>query len=113
MRQISFALTTPQILAGSKDVTRRNGWQNATAGQSLQGIEKGQGIKKGEHVKKLRKILLQNVRRERLDLMITNPAYGAEEVIREGFPEKTPAEFVQMYCQANKCTPAKVITRLE
>lgn len=38
--------------------------------------------------------------------------YGRREVIREGFPDLTPAEFVAMYCRHNGCTPETVVTRL-
>ena len=91
---ISFSLTLPQVRAGTKDVTRRCGWEHLNPGQVLHGIEKGQGLKKGEHVKFIRDVQVVSVRRERLDRIITEPIYGLEEVRREGFPELTPRQFV-------------------
>lgn len=41
MRNISFSMTTPQFLDGSKDVTRRMGWLFLIKGEELCGIEKG------------------------------------------------------------------------
>lgn len=113
MKQMSFALTTPQFRARSKRVTRRVGWLTAKAGERVIGIEKGQGLKKGEHPVKLGEIELENVRREPLRAMTDDPAYGAREVVLEGFPEMTPAQFVQMFCKTHRgCTPDTLITRL-
>jgi hypothetical protein len=113
-RNISFFLTTPQFIDGSKDVTRRMGWAFAEAGMELMGVEKGQGLGKGGKVRQLGLILLADVRREVLRRMIDEPEYGAAEVIREGFPGKTPRWFVDMFCASHKgCAPESVITRLE
>lgn len=50
MRNISFALTTPQFKSRSKDVTRRIGWWFLKPGDVVMGVEKGMGLKKGEKV---------------------------------------------------------------
>lgn len=114
MRNISFAMTTPQMLAGTKDVTRRMGWLSVQPGEMLRGIEKGQGLKKGETVKPLAIILLLDVRVERLDRMLTDRDYGLAEVKREGFPEMTPEQFVEFFCANHTgCFPDREITRLE
>ena len=113
MRQISFALTTPQVRAGTKRVTRRLGWATLTPGTPLQGVEKGQGLKKGETVTKLDVVMVLDVRREPLRRMTDEPEYGQVECILEGFPEMTPAEFVAMFCEHNGCTPETVVTRIE
>lgn len=110
---MSFSLTTPQFKARTKDVTRRLGWTRAKAGQVVQGIEKGQGLKKGEHPVKLGLIKFTDVRRERLDLMISNYEYGKAEVIREGFRTMTPVQFVEMFRIHNNCKPEQVVTRIE
>jgi len=52
-------------------------------------------------------VLFRSIRKERLDAI--TPA----DCVLEGFPEMTPAEFVAMYCKANKCNPDKVVTRIE
>ena len=113
-RNISFFLTTPQFLAGTKDVTRRLGWSFLKAGDELMAIEKGQGLKKGETVVQLGLIKIVGVSTERLDQMIRFPAYGIDECRREGFPEMTPHEFVEFFCKSHKgCYPKKLITRIE
>jgi hypothetical protein len=40
-------------------------------------------------------------------------AITQEDVVKEGFPEMTPAEFVRFYARHNKCAPDKIITRIE
>lgn len=110
MRNISFFATQSQIREGVKDVTRRLGWRSAQPGELLQPIEKGQGLKKGEKVVALRgPIMLVRVDFEPLFMILDNPY----EVFREGFPSMTAKEFVHMFCKMNKCTPFKIITRLE
>lgn len=114
MRNISFALTTPQFIDGSKDVTRRFGWLFAEDGDLLQAVEKSQGLGKGGKIKSLGLIRLVDVRREPLSRMITEPAYGNLECRREGFPDMTPGDFIEFFCRTHKkCTPETVITRME
>jgi hypothetical protein len=113
MKQMSFALTTAQFRARTKDVTRRLGWEHAKAGDRVMAIEKGQGLKKGEHPVKLGEIVFKVVRREPLDDMRKLPAYGAREVAREGFPDLTAREFVRMFCKHNCCKPRRKVTRIE
>ncbi|MDF3822657.1 hypothetical protein P3G55_22340 [Leptospira sp. 96542] len=119
MRNISFALTTTQILDQSKDVTRRLGWQFLQAGDLLQPVKKCMGLRPGETVQRLgHPIRVVSLRRERLDRMVTDPAYGREEVRREGFahhPEfSEPAAWVAMFCATHKgCSLATDITRIE
>lgn len=114
MRNISFAMTTPQLLAGTKDVTRRLGWVDVRPGQLLRAIEKGQGLKKGEQVVALALILVVSARLERLDRLITEPDYGVEEVRREGFPKMSQVEFINFFCSSHTgCFPEREITRIE
>jgi hypothetical protein len=112
MRHLSFMLTKSQVRARTKDVTRRNGWATAQAGQVVMAIEQGQGLKKGQTVVKLGPIQFTHVDREPLRALTDDLEYGRREVIREGFPDLTPAEFVAMYCRHNGCTPETVVTRL-
>jgi hypothetical protein len=110
---ISFAMTTRQVEDGEKDITRRIGWKKLKAGTRLQAIVKGQGLKKGEKVQRIRIIEVVSVRREPLRRMIDEPAYGASEVRREGFPELTAWAFVEMFCVSHDCVPETIITRIE
>jgi hypothetical protein len=118
MRLISFALTTPQFLDGSKDVTRRMGWLKAKAGDKLCAVKKCMGFRPGESVERLGVIRLVAVRREPLRAILDDLEYGFDETRREGFPAEHhnhfPSEFVSFFCRSHKgCTPDSVVTRLE
>ena len=58
-RNISFALTTPQFLDGSKDVTRRNGWLMLKTGDILR--------------VSLENVPLEQMLAKALDLLLTMP----------------------------------------
>lgn len=118
MRNMSFALTAPQILSRSKCVTRRLGWTFLKPGELFCAIEKGQGLKKGEKVRRLTLLRVKSVRREPLRRLLTDRAYGLIECILEGFADphalSEPAEFVRFFCKTHKgCRPHSVITRIE
>jgi len=104
---MSFALTEPQYLDGSKTVTRRTGWKTLKPGERVMGIRKGMGLKKGEQQVELGPFDALNVRLERLD------AITADDVTREGFPGKSPAWFVEFFCRTHSCRPNTVVTRIE
>ncbi len=106
-RRISFSLTEPQLLDGSKDVTRRFGWQQLRAGDELVAVRKAMGLRKGEQQVVLGRVRVRQAWRERLD------AIDADDVRREGFPAMTPAAFVEFFCRANKCKPSALVTRIE
>jgi len=108
---MSFFLTQSQVREGTKFVTRRGGWWGLTPGAVLWACEKCQGLKKGESITRIRQIKIIDVRSERLDCMLTDLDYGMKEVILEGFPDKTPQWFVQMYCKHNGCEPDNSIVR--
>lgn len=110
MKQMSFALTTEQMLARTKTVTRRTGWAQLKPGTLLQAVEKSQGLRKGQRVRKLGVIRVVDVRRETLFAMRNAPP---GECAREGFPDLTPAQFIAMFCTANDCTTGSVVTRIE
>ena len=117
-RLISFALTTPQFVDGSKDVTRRMGWLKALAGDELCAVKKCMGFRHEETVERLGMMRLTSVRREPLRLMLDDLAYGFDETRREGFPDghrnHWPSEFVDFFCRSHKgCTPHSLVTRLE
>lgn len=119
MRNISFALTTEQVLAGTKTVTRRLGWERLKAGDLLRPVRKGMGLKPGEKVEVLRApIRIVDVRRERLDRMTQDVDYGFEECKQEGFGEhpsyRWPSAFVEFFCASHRpCEPTWLITRIE
>jgi hypothetical protein len=99
VRNISFALTTRQLHARTKTVTRRVGrfWvENLKIGEVVMACEKTQGIKKGELVR-ICPIRIVDLGVEHLSLLVRHPPYGAKEVVKEGFPDLTPAEFVAMF----------------
>ena len=107
-RSLSFALTEPQFIDGSKDVTRRLGWLRLKAGDRLRAVRKAMGLKKGEKAHVLGEIEVVSVRREPLSWIT------GEDVIREGFPAMTPIEFIAFFCKSHAgCSPATEITRIE
>jgi hypothetical protein len=111
---MSFMLTTEQYRNRTKTVTRRLGWQFLKPGAILNGVEKGMGLKKGEKVVKLGQHQVVSVRREPLRTMLDDLAYGTEECQKEGFPDMTPQQFVEMFCQSHRgCEPGTVVTRIE
>lgn len=112
-KNISFAMTTPQFIDGSKDVTRRTNWRDLKPGVILCGVEKGMGLKPGEKVKRLGLIEVVSVKFEPLQALLDDPEYGAIEMVREGFPTTPAHKFVEMLCKHYKCTPDKEFTRIE
>lgn len=113
-RMISFSMTTPQFIAGTKDITRRMGWLFLKAGDELMAVEKAMGLGKGGKVKRLGIIRIVNVRREVLRRMFDDRTYGNVELVREGFPLMTVKGFIELFCTSHKnCTPESIITRIE
>ena len=118
MRNMSFALTKLQMLARTKRVTRRLGWEFLKVGDLLQPVEKCMGLKPGEKIVKIGPpIVVTGTRREPLNMLTSDVDYGFEECVLEGFPAPHvchwPSEFVSMFCRTHRrCTPARVITRI-
>lgn len=113
MRNISFLLTKPQILARTKTVTRRLTWESLKPGTLLRAVERGQGLKKGERVKPLTTIRVVSVRREPL-MRLYESGYGDEECRKEGFGGMASNDFVAWFCKANRpCMPNWLVTRIE
>lgn len=105
---MSVSLTEPQVRARTKSVTRRMGWAYARPGERLTLCRKVMGRRKGEPLVRIVDVEVVSVRREQLDTI--TPA----EVKAEGFPEMSPAEFVEFFCGTHKgCTPTSEVTRLE
>ena len=128
MRNISFSATIPQFRARRKHVTRRgnaNGptWKHLKAGDILMGCEKCQGLGKGGNIVQMAPIVVLEVSREPVDDIIKRPmrhlnpccltpVWWMDETTLEGFPELTPEQFVDMFCQMNNCEPETEITRI-
>ena len=111
---ISFSLTTPQVQAQTKTVTRRIGKREYHPGQILQAVEKARGLKKGEHVVGIGKIRVLSVHRQWLNEIVYDRKYGEQEVVREGFPDMTPFEFVEFFCRTHPgCKPWTIVQRIE
>ncbi len=119
MRNMSFALTTTQIMDGTKTVTRRLGWLNLKPGQQIRPVRKCMGLRPGEKIDVLRDpITVVSVRREPLRMLMDDTDYGFRECELEGFGEhpdyRWPSVFVEMFCATHKgCTRDTVVTRIE
>lgn len=112
MRNISFALTTAQIIDRSKTVTRRLGWATLKPGTVLCAVEKSQGLGKGGKVRRLGQIRVVDVRQEPLRCM-HGTSYGDAEATREGFPTMSGEQFAAMFCEHMGCSLDTVVTRIE
>lgn len=110
MRLMAFSLTTPQVQARTKTVTRRAGfgWLALKPGQRVQAVEKGMGLKKGETVNRLAVLRIVDVRLEPLI------AIDQADVNAEGFPEMTPHEFIAFFCRTHRGTqPTDEVVRVQ
>jgi len=108
MRNMSFSKTIGPMRNRTKTVTRRaiNTWRNLKPGEVLLAIEKGQGLCKGVGITPIGRIRVTDVFPVRLcDI-------SEDEVIREGFPGMTPAEFVAMYVDAFHIEPSDTVRRI-
>ncbi len=107
MRNMSFFMTTTQMYAQTKDITRRFGWWFLEPGDIVCAVEKSQGLQKGEKIIRIGPIKIISTRPEPLE------AITQEDVIREGFPLWTPAKFIEMVIENYTCTPEMVCNRIE
>lgn len=107
-RLMSVSLTEDAVVARAKTVTRRMGWLNLKAGDRLTLCRKVMGRKKGEPLVRIVDVEVVSTRREPLWL-ITPP-----EVAREGFPDWSPATFIEFFYASHKgCLPDSLVTRIE
>ena len=111
---MSFSMTTPQFIDGSKDVTRRFGWWNLKEGDILNAVEKSMGLKKGEKIKSLGLIRVVSATKEPLSNLL-HDGYGDNEVRREGYPFdcKTGKEFAEILAQKSGKTIHDECMRIE
>ncbi len=91
MRNMSFALTTEQVRAGTKTVTRRFGWWNLKPGDLVQPVYKCMGLKKGEKIQKIRGPIRIVSTRKELVRDVT-----PDDIVREGFPGMPRVEFMEL-----------------
>lgn len=106
-RNMSFAMTTDQMRDGTKSVTRRFGWYFLKPGQIVWAVEKAMGLKKGEKIKRICAIKIISTRSEPLC------AIDQADVIREGFSDWSPRQFVNMLVQHYKVDPLETVNRIE
>jgi hypothetical protein len=112
-RLMSVAFTEDAVRERRKTVTRRAGWKFLKPGDTLTLCRKVMGRKKGEQLVRIAEVEVIDVRRERLDRMVTNLAYGAVETKREGFPGMIPAAFIRRYFTDAQGIPADAeVTRI-
>jgi hypothetical protein len=105
---MSVSLTEGAVSDRSKTVTRRMGWLTLQPGTRLTLCRKVMGRRRGEPLVRIADVEVLDVRRERLDAITT------AEVLAEGFPDMTPAEFVEFFCASHKgCAPASEVTRIQ
>lgn len=105
---MSVALTTDAVRGRRKTVTRRAGWQVLGPGDLITLCAKVRGRRAGEPLDRIVTVEVVSVRREALN------AITADDVIAEGFPGMTPAEFVEFFCASHRgITPGSEISRIE
>lgn len=114
-RLMSVSLTADAVVERRKTVTRRLGWyrdRNARRlvrpGDELHLCRKVMGRAAGEPLERLARVEVLDVTRQQL--RIDNTGHDAE---LEGFPELTWRQFVEWYCETQRCRPSQVVTRIE
>ena len=105
---MSFALTTEQMRARTKTVTRRVGWGFLKPGDRLQAVVKGRGLKKGEKVAPLAVLRVERVSSESM-----SDFDDPRECVKEGFPEMTPDEFRAYFLRTHGGAADLRVTRIE
>jgi hypothetical protein len=110
---MSFSITTKQIEARTKTVTRRLGWANLKPGEIFCAVEKCMGLKRGEKVKKLAVLRCVSNSSGPLFYLVANARYGKSEARKEGFPELSGAEFVKMFCKKMGTHSGQSVNRIE
>ena len=125
-RLMSAAFTEAAVRDRTKTVTRRKGWwedkngrRMVKPGDRLTLCRKVMGRKAGEPLERIADVEVTDVRRERLDRMLTDLDYGFDETEREGMRTTNPAAvfpsvFVDLYfVAAQGMDPSDYVTRIE
>ncbi len=107
MKNMSFLLTVPQMIARSKTVTRRLGWGNLVSGDLIMACVKCQGLGKDGAIERIGVIEITNIRKEHLCHITYH------DCIQEGFPDMSPDEFVAFFSSHNNCPANATVTRIE
>lgn len=107
MRNMSFSMTTPQMRARTKTVTRRLGWWHLKPGDRVRAVVKCMGLKKGETVEPICEIEIVSTRKEPLF------AVTPRDVGLEGYPGETQRWFILKFMSAMKCTGFTFVNRIE
>jgi hypothetical protein len=103
-----MAVSLTEVRDRTKTVTRRTGWRMLDVGDQLTLCRKAMGRRRGEPLERIADVQVTALRREPLDAI--TPA----DVVAEGFPQLTPAEFVSFFCRTHRgCQPGTEITRIE
>lgn len=108
-RNISFSLTTAQFRARTKTVTRRLGWKSLQPGDLLMGCEKCMGLRPGDQIRRLGLIRVVSVRSEQLSAIYME----RDGCAAEGFPDMTPAAFVEFFTRHMRAPGDPLVTRIE
>ena len=104
--------TGPQLAAGAKTVTRRLGWWFLKGGEEIRAVERARGLRK-EAMRELRIFCVLTATKERLDRIVSDANYGREECRLEGYPELSPEQFVEMFCDTHPgVSPPTAINRI-
>ena len=113
-RLMSVRYTEEQVRARIKDVTRRLGWTNLPEGSELDLCRQVMGRRKGQPLVRIARVRAVSVRRERLDVLVTDLDYGHAEMVREGFPGMHPMDFITTYfIDAQNVSTDTEVTRIE
>jgi hypothetical protein len=104
---MSCFYTQQQMRDKTKTVTRRLGWSFLKAGDVVCACVQCQGLAKGQKVERLGMIRILSNREERLFEI------SGDEMAKEGFPDLSPQEFVEMFCRHMKVKPGQVVNRIE
>ncbi len=106
-RNMSFQLTTNQVRARTKTVTRRFGWAFLKPGDVVMAVVKTLGIRRGQLIERLGPIRVVSTRWEPLD------AITPEELQLEGLPGMDPARYVAMMLRGRGVVPDIPVNRIE
>jgi hypothetical protein len=101
-------MTTAQVHAKTKTVTRRFGWWDLKPGTKLWAVEKSQGLKKGEKVVRICQIEVVSVNVQQVQDVMCFP----EDMELEGFPYMAPVAFIKMLCKGGH-SPSNEVNRIE
>ena len=100
-------MTTSQVLSRQKTVTRRLGWQFLKAGDVVTAVKQSQGLRRGQKVERFCDLRIIDVRREPLH------AITQADCAKEGFPDYSPCDFIQMMCEHYGVNQDVIVTRIE